>query len=143
MKRLIAFFPLLVLFLFSLSPAYSDASSGQIVVYRLTEGGIKESRDQFSTDERIYAEFTFLPEAPETGVAFRWFNPLNVKKQTDFEMVKSPIPPRKATVQFWMFLPARVFHRIVGSSNFGRWRLEIWVNGRRVAEKFFDVGIGS
>jgi hypothetical protein len=143
MKRLIAFFTLLVLFLFSLPPAYSDAASGQIVVYRMKEGGMKESRDQFSTDERIHAEFTFLPEAQETGVEFRWFNPLNLKKQTDFELVKSPMLPRKVTVKFWMFLPARVFHRIVGSRNFGRWRLEIWVNGRRVAEKFFDVGIGS
>jgi hypothetical protein len=142
MKRFISLAPLLVLFLFAVSPAFSENSSDQAMIYRLKEGGIKEIHDHFSTDEKIYAEFTFLPGGQETGVEFRWINPLNKRKQTDFELVKSPEPPKKRTVVFWMSLQSRWFHKIVGSSLFGRWRLEIWVDGRRITEKAFDVGIG-
>jgi hypothetical protein len=140
MNRSVTLLPVLVLFLFSVSPAFSEYSSGQIVIYRLKEGGIKEIRDYFSTDEKICAEFTFLPEEKETGVEFRWINPSNNKKQADFELVKSPMPPQKRTLLFWMFLQSRFHHKIFGSSIFGRWRLEIWVNGRRITEKVFDVG---
>ena len=139
MKRFVALVSVLVLFLFSVSPALSENSSGQIVIYRLKEGGIKEIRDNFSTDEKIYAEFTFLPEEKETGVEFRWINPLNKRKQADFELVKSPMPPKKRTVLFWMFLQSRLSHKIFGSSILGRWRLEIWVNNRRITEKVFNV----
>ena len=140
MKRFVALVPVLVLFLFSVSPAFSENSSDQIVIYRLKEGGIKEIRDHFSTDEKIYAEFTFLPEEKETGVEFRWINPLNKKVQTDFELVKSPMPPKKRTVLFWMLLQSKLSEKLFGSRFFGRWRLEIWVNSRRITEKAFDVG---
>ncbi len=79
MKMFVALVPVLVLFLFSVSPSFSENSSDQIVIYRLKEGKIKEISDHFSTDEKIYAEFTFLPEEKETGVEFRWINPSNKK----------------------------------------------------------------
>ncbi len=50
------------------------------------------------------------------------------------------MPPEKRTVLYWMFLQSRLFHKIVGSRFFGRWRLEIWVNSRRITEKAFDIG---
>jgi hypothetical protein len=140
MKRFVALVPVLVLFLFSVSPAFSENSSDQIVIYHLKEGGIKEIRDNFSTDEKIYAEFTFLPEEREMGVEFRWINPVDKKVQADFEFVKSPMPPKKRTVLFWMLLQSKFRDKLFGSRFFGRWRLEIWVNGRHIAEKTFDVG---
>ncbi len=140
MKMFVALVPVLALFLFSLSPAFSENSSDQIVIYRLKEGKVKEIRDHFSTDEKIYAEFTFLPEEKETGVEFRWINPLNKKVQTDFEIVKSPMQTKKITVIYWMLHPSRLHHKIIGSKSFGRWRVEIWVNSSRKTEKAFYIG---
>jgi hypothetical protein len=57
--------------------------------------GKKEIRDHFLTDEKIYAEFTFLPDEKETGVEFRWITPLNKKEKADFEIVKSRCHPRQ------------------------------------------------
>lgn len=139
MKRFVALIPFLGLFFFSAFPAFSENSPGQIVVYHFTKGGIKEIRDHFKTDEKIYAEFTFLPEEKETGVEFRWMNPSNSRRQTDFELVKSAMPPKKRIVLFWMFLQSRLYHKFFGASLFGRWHVEIWVNGRRISEKAFDV----
>ena len=45
--------------------------------------------DHFSQGGKIYADFTFLPDQNETGVEFRWINPLNKREQTYFELVKS------------------------------------------------------
>ena len=109
-------------------------------MHRLKDGRTKEIRDHFSTGEKIYANFTFLPEEKETGVEFRWINPLNKKEQAYFELVKSSIPPKKKTVLCWLLLQPSLPDKIVGSKFFGRWRLEVWVNSRRVAEKAFDVG---
>jgi hypothetical protein len=139
MKKYIALVPVLVLFLFSISPAFSENSSDQIVMYRWKDGGIKEIRDNFTTDEKIYAEFTFLPEEKEMGVEFRWINPVDKKQQVDFELVKSPMPPTKRTVLFWILLQSKFRDKLFGSRFFGRWRLEILVNSRRIAVKTFDI----
>ncbi len=109
-------------------------------MYRLKDGKIKEMRDDFSLGEKIYADFTFLPEEKETGVEFRWINPQNKKEQAYFELVKSPMPPQKKTVLCWLVVHPSLPEKIIGSRFFGRWRLEIRVNNRRVAEKVFDVG---
>ena len=140
MKRFVALVPVLVLFLFSVSPVFPEGSLGQIVMYRLKDGGIKEIRDNFSTDEKIYAEFTFLPEEKEMGVEFRWINPVDKKQQVDFELVKSPMPPKKRSVLFWILLQSKFRDKLFGSRFFGRWRLEILVNSRRIAVKAFDIG---
>jgi hypothetical protein len=138
--RLVALVLALALLLFTASLAFSENSSNQIVMYRLKDGEIKEIRDNFSTDEKIYAEFTFLPEEQEMGVEFRWINPVDKKVQADFELVKSPIPPKKRTVLFWILLQSKFRDKLFGSRFFGRWRLEIWVNSRRIIEKVFDIG---
>ena len=141
MKRLFALVPALAILLFFVSPVFSGNSSDQVIIYRLKDGNTKEIPNHFSTDERIYADFTFLPEEKETGVEFRWINPVNKKVQVNFEIVKTPMPPKKKTVTYWMLHPSRLHHLIIGSKSFGRWRLEIWVNSRRVTEKAFDLGI--
>jgi hypothetical protein len=141
MKRFVALWPALIFLFFCVSPVFSENSSDQVMIYRLKDGKTKEINDHFSTDERIYAEFTFLPEEKETGVEFRWINPVNKKVQVDFEIVKTPLPPKKQTVTYWMLHPSRLHHMIIGSKSLGRWRLEIWVNSRRVIEKTFDIGI--
>ena len=140
MRRFVALAPVLIFFFFSVSSAFSENTSDQIVMYRLKEGGIKEICDDFSMGGKIYADFTFLPEEKETGVEFRWINPLNKKEQVYFELVKSPMPPKKKTVVCWLLLQPSLPDKIIGSRFFGRWRLEIWVNNRRTAEKVFDVG---
>jgi hypothetical protein len=130
----------LALFLFPASPALSENSSDPIVMYRLSDGGIREVSDHFSPGGKIYADFTFLPDEKEMGVEFRWINPQNNKEQAYFELVKTPIPPKKKTLLCWLLLQPSLPEKIIGSRFFGRWRLEIWVNSRRVAEKAFDVG---
>jgi hypothetical protein len=140
MKKYIVLIPMLVLFLFSVSFAVTESSSDPIVMYRLSDGGIREVSDHFLPDGKIYADFTFLPYEIETGVEFRWINPQNNKEQSYFELVKSPTPPKKKTVLCWLLLQPSLPEKIIGSRFFGRWRLEIWVNSRRVAEKAFDVG---
>ena len=95
MKRLAALVPALVFFLFSVSLVFSENSSDQVILYRLKDGKTKEIHDHFSTDERIYAEFTFLPKEKETGVEFRWINPVNKKVQVDFEIVNTLHRPKK------------------------------------------------
>lgn len=139
-KRFITLVPVLALFFFSVSPAFSENSSSQLIIYRVKEGKVREITDHFSKDEKIYAKFTFLPEERETGVEFRWINPLNTRKQTYFEFVESPIPHKKITLLCWMLLQSRLYEKIVGPRFFGRWRLEIWVNSRHIAEKAFYVG---
>jgi hypothetical protein len=140
MRKLIALALVVVLLFLSASPALSENSSDQIVMYRLKDGKIKEIRDDFSLEEKIYADFTFLPEEKETSVEFRWINPQNKKEQVYFELVKSPLPLKKQTVLCWLLLQRVLADKIIGSRFFGRWRLEIRVNNRRVAEKVFDVG---
>ena len=140
MKRFITLVPVLAFFFFSVSPAFSENSSSQIMIYCLKEGNIKEIRDHFSTDEKIYAKFTFLPEEREMGVEFLWINPLNTKELTYFQLVNSPIPNEKITVLGWMLLQSRLYEKIIGPRFFGRWRLEIWVNSRRITEQAFYVG---
>ena len=108
-------------------------------MYRLKEGKIKEIRDDFSPDEKIYADFTFLPEERQTSVEFRWISPLNKKEQVYYELVRSPMPPKKQTVLCWLLLQSSLPDKIIGSKFFGRWRLEIWVNNRRVTERAFSV----
>ena len=139
MKQFVVPATLLVFFLFVVSPAFSEGTSDQIVVYRLKEGKIKEIRDDFSPDEKIYADFTFLPEERQTGVEFRWINPLNKKEQVYYELVRSPMPPKKQTVLCWLLLQSSLPDKIIGSKFFGRWRLEVWVNNRRVTERVFSV----
>jgi len=109
-------------------------------MYRLKDGRTKEISENFTPDEKIYAEFTFLPEEKEMGVQFRWINPTGNKHQVDFEIVRSTMPPEKRTVLYWMFLQSRFLHKIVGSRFFGPWRLEIWVNSRHLTDKMFKVG---
>jgi hypothetical protein len=140
MRRFIVLAPVLVLFFLSASPALSENSSDQIVMYRLKDGGIREISDHFPLSEKIYADFSFLPEEKETGVEFRWINPQNKKEQAYFELVKSPPPLKKQTVLCWLLLQPSLADKIIGSRFFGRWRLEIRVNSRRIAEKVFDVG---
>jgi hypothetical protein len=139
MRRFVVLVLVLVLFLFFVSSAFSEYSSDQIVMYRLKAGGIKDIRNDFSTDEKIYASFTFLPDEKETGVEFRWINPWNKKEQTYFELVKSPMPPQKRTLRCWLLLQPSLPDKLIGSRFFGQWRLEIWVNSRCVAEKAFDI----
>lgn len=139
MRRLIVLTPVLALFLFVVSPAFSEGASDQMVLYRLKEGKIKEIRDDFSPDEKIYADFTFLPEERKTSVEFRWISPLNKKEQVYHELVRSPMPPKKQTVLCWLLLQSSLPDKIIGSKFFGRWRLEVWVNNRRVTERAFSV----
>jgi hypothetical protein len=139
MRRFIVLAAVLVLFYFPVSPVFSESSSDQIVMYRL-DGGIKEIRDDFSIGGKIYADFIFLPNEKETSIEFRWINPLNKKEQTYFELVKSAMPPQKKIIICWLLLQPSFPDKIIGSKFFGRWRLEIWVNSRRVAEKVFSVG---
>jgi hypothetical protein len=139
MNRFVILVPVLILCLFSASPAFSENFSDQIMIYHLNEEGKKEIRDHFLTDEKIYAEFTFLPEETETGVEFRWINPLNKKEKADFELVKSPMPPKKSTVLSWIFLQSKLRDKVIGSRFFGQWRLEIWVNSHRIAEREFSI----
>ena len=139
MKQFVVPATLLVFFLFVVSPAFSEGASDQIVLYRLKEGKIKEIRDDFSPDEKIYADFTFLPEERQTSVEFRWISPLNKKEQVYYELVRSPMPPKKQTVLCWLLLQSSLPDKIIGSKFFGRWRLEIWVNNRRVTERAFSV----
>jgi hypothetical protein len=61
MRRFVVLAPLLVFILFIISPAFSETSSDQIVMYRVTDGNVKEIRDDFSQNEKIFADFTFLP----------------------------------------------------------------------------------
>jgi hypothetical protein len=74
------------------------------------------------------------------GVEFRWINPVDKKQQVDFELVKSPMSPTKRTVRFWILLQSKFRDKLFGSRFFGRWRLEIWLNSRRIAVKAFDIG---
>ena len=140
MRKFIALASLLILFLFPASPALSENSSDPIVMYRLYDGGIREISDHFSLGGKIYADFTFDPDGRETGIEFRWINPQNKKEQSYFKLVKSPTPLKETTVLCWLLLQPSLPDKIIGSRFFGRWRLEIWVNSRRVAEKAFDVG---
>jgi hypothetical protein len=140
MKRFLVQTLALIFFAVHVSAAYCESAPYQIEMYRLKDGKIKEMRDDFSLGEKIYADFSFLPEEKETGVEFRWINPQNKKEQAYFELVKSPMPPQKKTVLCWLVLYPSLPEKIIGSRFFGRWRLEIRVNNRRVAEKVFDVG---
>jgi hypothetical protein len=139
MRRFVVLAPLLVFILFIISPAFSEISYDQIVMYRVTEENIKEIRDDFSQNEKIFADFTFLPEEKETGVEFRWISPLNKKEQSYFELVRSPMPPRKQTVPCWLLLQPSLPDKVIGSRFFGQWYLEVWVNNRRVATRAFKV----
>jgi hypothetical protein len=139
-KRCITFMPMMALFFFSASLSFSENSSNQIVIYRLKEGGIKEIRDHFSTGDKIYAKFTFLPKEKETSVEYRWITPLNNIERFNSELVRAPITPSKQTVLCWLYLPSSLPDRVVGSKYFGRWILEVWVNNHRAATKVFDVG---
>jgi hypothetical protein len=140
MFKSVVLVPVLVIFLFSIPSALSENSSNQIVVYCLKADNVREIRDHFSTDEKICAEYTFLPRETETGVEFRWYNPMNKKTKGEFELVRSPIPHEKRTVISWVFLQSRLMDKIVGSRYFGKWRVELWVNNRRITEKAFSVG---
>jgi hypothetical protein len=139
-KRFFFSFLALTFLLFPVSPVLPEGSSGQIVMYHLKDGGIKEISDHFSPSEKIYAEFTFLPGGKETAVEFRWINPQNKKEQAYFELVKSPMPPKEKTILCWLLLQPSPLAKIIGTRFFGRWRLEIWVDSHRVAEKVFDIG---
>jgi hypothetical protein len=140
MRRYLFLAPLLVFFFVLAPPAFSEDAADQIVLYRLKDGEKKEIRDVFSPGDKIYADFTFLPEGRETSIEFRWINPLNKKEQVYFELVRSPMPPRKQTILCWLYLPSSLPDRVVGSKYFGRWLLEVWVNSRRAATKAFSVG---
>jgi len=109
-------------------------------MYRLKDGGMKEIRDDFTQKDKIYADFTFSPGEEEMGVEFRWINPLNKKEQSYFELVKSSQPLKKKTMICWLQMHPTLPEKIIGSRFLGRWRLEVWVNNRRVAEKAFVVG---
>ena len=139
MRKYSVLIPMLLLFIISASSAASENASDPIVMYRLTDKGIKEITNHFSQGGKIYADYTLLPDQNETGVEFRWFNPLNKREQTYFELVKSSGPPKKRTVLCWLHLQPSLPEKMIGSRFFGRWRLEIWVNNRRTAEKLFDV----
>jgi hypothetical protein len=140
MIRIVACIAILVQFLFSVPPVFSKNFSNQILMYCLKGENIKEIRDHFRTSEKICAEFTFLPEEKETGVQFRWYNPKNKRARVDFELVKSPMPPEKRTVAFWFILQSGLMDNIIGSRYSGTWRVEIWVNNRRITAKEFTVG---
>jgi|GEM_PF-3360357 hypothetical protein len=140
MRRYLFLVSALVILFVVASPAFPEAGSEQIILYRLKEGGEKEIRDTFSPGERIHADFTFLPEGRETSVEFRWLNPLNKKEQVYSELVRSPIPPKKLTIVCWLYLPSLLSDKIIGSKYFGRWLLEVWVNNHRTAIRAFSVG---
>jgi len=139
MRRFLFLAPTLVFFLVLVFPAFPEEASDQILLYRLKDGK-KEIRDDFSPGEKIYADFTFLPEGGQSSVEFRWINPLNKKEQVYSELVRSPIPLIKQTVLCWLYLPSSLPDRVIGSKYFGRWLLEVWVNNRRAAIRAFSVG---
>ena len=140
MRRFLFLAPILVFFLVLVFPAFPGEASNEIVLYRLKNEGKKEIRDDFSLGEKIYADFTFLPEEGLASVEFRWIHPLNNKEQFYSERVRSPMPPKKQTILCWLYLPSSLPDKIIGSKYFGRWRLEVWVNNHRAATKAFDVG---
>jgi hypothetical protein len=59
MNRFISLVQVLILFLLSASPAFSEISSDKIKIYRSKEGGKKEIRDHFLTDGKAHM-FLFL-----------------------------------------------------------------------------------
>jgi hypothetical protein len=120
-------------------PVFPGEVSDQLVLYRLKGGGEKEIRGDFSPGEKIYADFTFLPEGEQTSIEFRWINPLHKKEQMYSELVRPSMPPQKQTILCWLYLPTSLPDRFVGSKYFGRWLLEVWVNNRRTATKTFSI----
>jgi len=140
MKKALISALLSFLFLLSGAPlALTEDTNPQLLMYRMKEGKTREVRQQFKVREKIFADFTFLPKKTETGVEFRWINPLNQKQQTYFELVKSPAPQKKRTVVCWLFLEPAMSARLFGYKLAGRWRLEIWVNNSLAVAKLFDV----
>ena len=139
MRKNIALVPMLVLFLFSVSAAHSENSSDSIVLYRLQEGEIKDIHNDFSIgSENLRSILHSIPRKKETGVEFRWINPSSKKEQAFFEQVKSPLPTEeKNRDPAGYSCTQRLSDKIIGSRFFGRWRLEIWVNNRRVAGRDF------
>lgn len=140
MRRFLFLAPVLVFFLVLVFPAIPEDTSDQIVLYRLKGGVNKEIRDDFSPGDKIYADFTFLPEGMQSSVEFRWINPLNKKEQVYSELVRSPMPPEKHTIVCWLYLPLSLPEKVIGSRYFGRWLLEVWMNNHRAATRAFDVG---
>lgn len=140
MRKIHFLLPIWIFCLILVSTAFSADTSDPIVLYRLGGEGNKEIRHDFAPGEKIYADFTFLPEGEQTSVEFRWINPLNKKEQVYSEIVRSSKHPQKQTVLCWLYLPTAFSDRFVGSKYFGRWLLEVWVNNRRTATKTFSVG---
>lgn len=140
MRKFLFLAPMLILSLVLVFPAFPEDAFNQIVLYRLKDVGKKEIRDNFSPGEKIYADFTFLPEGRQTSVEFRWINPLNNKEQFYSELVRSQMPPMKQTVLCWLYLSSSLHEKVIGSRYFGRWLLEVWVNNHRAATRVFDVG---
>ena len=140
MRRFLFLASVLVFFLVLVPPAFSENASAQIVLYRLKGGGEKEICNDFSPGEKIYADFTFLPEERLSSVGFRWINPLNKREQVYPELVRSLMPPIKQTVLCWLYLPSSLPEKVVGSRSFGRWLLEVRMNNYHTATKVFNVG---
>jgi hypothetical protein len=140
MKGILVFVLGLTVLLSPMTSAFSENSLYQIVMYKLKEGGVRDIRDDFRQSDKIFADFTFSPQAKESIIEFRWINPLNNKEQSYVEVVNLPATSTKHTLLCWIQMNPSLPEKIIGSRFFGRWRLEMWVNGSRVAEKGFNVG---
>jgi hypothetical protein len=140
MRVLLSLVVIPALLLFPALSAFPMNASDQLVMYRLKDEKIKEFRDYFSPDEKVCAEYTFLPEQAETVVEFRWFNPYNKRVKREIEIVKLTQPPKKKTVLSWIYLQSHMLDKLVGYRNFGVWRLEVWISNRRVSQMKFNVG---
>ena len=140
MKRYVALTLVGAFFFLTLSPVFSASPIYGVVLYRLNYEKSREFRESFSPGEKIYADFSFLPQERQTMIEFRWINPLDKREQLYTERVVSPMPFKVQTVMCWLFLGDSIFGKVAGSKFFGQWRLEVWVNDRHVVTKAFSVG---
>lgn len=68
----------------------------------------------------------------------KWINPLGPEEQTYLNLVNKS-SKHGYTVFSWISPEVPSFSKIVGCEFFGKWRVEILLDGRKMAEELFTV----
>lgn len=137
-RRKMVWFLLSLLSFFLMTEAIAQETNAYKILLCKNEK-INKPEDHFSSSDKIYIYFTFCPTEKETEIEFRWINPFNKKEQNYFHWLNRPKMGEEYTAFSWLILETSFFDKIIGSRFSGQWRVEIWLNNKKVAERAFII----
>ena len=88
--------------------------------------------------EKVFCHFIVDPHIAAKILKFKWINPLGQEEQSYLHLIDKR-RESEYVAHSWITIDAPLFSKAFGSKYFGKWRVEVFLDDKRVAEEWFIV----